>query len=64
MTEPDPQDLYDFIRNFKTWQGLMDYTQSKKTIQDVTQPQRTKEDNTVIQQCKPLKNKTVQYHTV
>ena len=61
MTEPDPQDLYVFIRNFKTWQDPMDHTQPKKNIQDVAQPYRTKEDNTVIQHCKPLKNKTIQY---
>ena len=41
----------------------MDHTQPKKTIQDVAQPYRTKEDNKAIQQYNPrtLQDCTIPY---
>ena len=41
---------------------ILDHTQPKKTIQNVAQSYRTKEDNTVLQQYKPLKDLTRLYN--
>ena len=52
------------ITEKKILKSLMDHTQPKKTIQDVAQPYRTKEDNTVIQQYNPSNDLTMLYNTI